>query len=74
MTVQELRALLVNVTDDLPVYFIREGMYVPLNEEDIELVAFDGGTYIGPTALVIFTDDEHTRESEDKTVSSEGTA
>lgn len=59
MKVRELRALLENVVDDLPVLITKDGILTELTDDDIEIITFDGGNYIGPTALVIFTDDKH---------------
>lgn len=57
MKVRDLRALLENIVDDIPIYIIQNGEYVPLEEDLFELVTFDGGKFIGPTALVITTND-----------------
>jgi len=58
MKVKDLRAFLENIVDDLPVLIIRDGVFTELKEEDIEIVTFDAGKFIGPTALAIFTGHE----------------
>lgn len=56
MTVRELRALLENIVDDLPVLYIKDGVFTEITEDDIDVVTFDAGRFIGPTALAIFND------------------
>ena len=56
MTVQQLRAILVNIVDDMPVYITVDGVYIPLKENMIDILTFDGGEFIGPTVLIIHND------------------
>lgn len=65
MTVRGLKALLENIVDDLPVLVIKDDQYTELLEEDINIVTFDGGKFIGPTVVVIHPDYERQGESQD---------
>lgn len=58
MTVKELKALLENIVDDLPVLYLRDNVFTEITEDDIDVVTFDAGRFIGPTALAIFTTDD----------------
>lgn len=53
MTIRDLRAFLSNIQDDLPIYIIREGVFTILEEDDLDIITFGAGDYIGPTALTI---------------------
>lgn len=58
MRVKELKALLENVIDDLPILIIKDGAYIELTEDDIDIITFDGGKFVGPTVLLINIEDD----------------
>lgn len=64
MLAKELRAYLENIVDDLPIYIQLDGTSIPLTEECMDIVTFEGDTFQGPTVLIIHTNEYSKGEDE----------